>query len=504
MNLSTNDLKNLKELMLNNLKVIISDFNEYLSRLMEIPKEISSIQIEFLEKSSFSFPYSFTVKFETIRNFFADIFPQQKYSYLFRELKRHELFDLEHNLLNPHLTPFGALVKVYIQKLIENDGNVDIKELLPFKFSDELFEKCWNALIPWITDYPIKVKVCYLIYNVNIEGENFDFDKKRRLKFIVPTKEEKMALIEEINIVPFYFEGQIKAINRAKAIADCTAWIEGEIELTNEQLEKTLIDLDTIHPSYFEEAFYLLGCSNIFIGFLTVNNPYYPQKITIQPPIDSSKGVAISSVAFQYPQWMEHLFISPQTTMFITEETKDFLCFYPNFRMNLSEDSIIKLSIARLTRSMKSMLIMDIILEIVIGVESLLVEGGGNLSLQFRLNTNWLIGDNYKERKEIKNFCKYLYKIRSEIVHGGGKIKEIEKIVKKIGGIQKTAELAKKLYRLILLKTVEIKDQKIEFIGRNKLIDKIKEARLGGDLQIEEHEVYKRNYDDFIRELKKK
>jgi len=65
--------------------------------------------------------------------------------------------------------------------------------------------------------------------------------------------------------------------------------------------------------------------------------------------------------------------------------------------------------------------------------------------LQLRINTSWLIGRNYEERKLIGDFCKNLYTLRSKIVHERGKIKDIEKITSKFGGNHQTAELARKI-----------------------------------------------------------
>ena len=305
-----------------------------------------------------------------------------------------------------------------------------------------------------------------------------------------------------MNIRIFHFEGQFKAINRTQIIAECTGWIEGEVEYSNKQLEETLTDKNILHPSYIQEVFHLLGATNTFIGFFTLNNQFYPKKITIQPSLDYSKEVSLASPVFQYPEWMQLSAFPPKMTMVLDQENRDFLSFYPSFRKNLPKDSIVKLSVLRLRRALKSRLIMDIILEIAIGIESLLVEGTGDLSLRFRINTSWLIGRNFEERELIENFCKNLYILRSKIVHEGGKTKDIEKITSKFGGNHQTAELAIKLYRLILLRTVVIEGKKIKFINRTDLIKRIKIARLGGVLDIEEHEIYKRTYKEFIAKLK--
>ena len=67
---------------------------------------------------------------------------------------------------------------------------------------------------------------------MKLEGENYDFDTNRNLKLRIPSIKEKEKLVAEMNIRVFHFEGQFKAINRAKIIDDCSAWIEGEVELS--------------------------------------------------------------------------------------------------------------------------------------------------------------------------------------------------------------------------------------------------------------------------------
>ncbi len=502
--LDSNQLQNLKNNLRNNLKKMITDFNQYIKKSSTLQLDYSNISLKILDGNNTQFTILYTIHFEFIKEFMVEHFHDEKYEGFFVELKNYNLFDLETSLFNPHFTYFGSMLIGYLTKIAENESSEleEAKAQLPFKLDENLFEEYWDALLPWISSLPVKVKIYYLIYGVKLEGENYEFDKNRNLKLRIPSINEKEKLVEEMNIRVFYFEGQFKAMNRAKIIADCSAWVEGEVELSRKQLEETFTELDILHPSYIEEAFHLLGATDACVGFFTLNNQFYPQKISINPSLDQSKGVALASPIFQYPEWMQMSIFPPKITILLDQENRDFLSFYPSFRKNLPKDSIVKLSVLRLRRALESRLIMDIILEIAIGIESLLVEGSGDLSLQFRINTSWLIGRNFEERELIEEFCKNLYSLRSKIVHEGGKTKDIEKITSKFGGNQQVAELARKIYRLILLKSVIIKEKNIKFIGRKNLIEKIKIARLGGELGLDEYEIYKRTYDEFIEELK--
>ena len=155
----------------------------------------------------------------------------------------------------------------------------------------------------------------------------------------------------------------------------------------------------------------------------------------------------------------------------------------------------------RFVRTIRSRLFNDIILEITIGIESLLTDGEGNVSLQFRLNTSWLIGLNYEDRVIIEKFCGVLYKIRSKIVHSGGKTVSINKEVKKTGGIQVTRDLAIDLYRLILLRTLRIDGSEISFIELESILELVKKARLGGGLDLAENPIFNSMYVNFIEKL---
>jgi hypothetical protein len=502
-NLDSSQLQNLKNHLKDNLKEMVSDFNQYLENSLELQLDYSNVCLKILGGNITQFTTLYTIHFEIIKKFMEEHFHSKKYEEFFVELKNCNLFDLETNLHNPHYTHLGSMLIGYFKKISKTEFSEPekVKEQLSLKFDEDLFKKYWCALLPWISNLPVKVKIYYLIYGVKLEGDNYEFDIKRNLRFRIPSIKEKEKLVEEMDIKIFHFEGQFKATNIVEKIENCSAWVEGEVVLSRKQLEKRFTELDILHPSYIAQAFHLLGATDAYVDFFTLNNQFYPQKISIQPTLDQSKSVVLVNPIFQYPEWMQMSFFPPKITVFLNQENRDFLSFYSNFRKYLPKDSIVKLSVLRLRRALESRLIMDIILEIAIGIESLLVEGKGDLSLQFRLNTSWLLGRNYEDRESIENFCKNLYALRSKIVHEGGKTKDIEKITSKFGGNLRFAELARHLYRIILLKSVAIKEKNITFIGRKSLITKIKQARLGGKLDLAEHDIFKRSYEEFIDKL---
>lgn len=259
-----------------------------------------------------------------------------------------------------------------------------------------------------------------------------------------------------------------------------------------------------IYPAYLEEAFLLLGYSKVQVGCFIFNDPLHPFPMTIIPSLDGK--CVISKGARQYPNWMnQSLFIPRGETVVLNENSQKFLLFYPEMRNTLARNSYIVLSLMRFVRAIKSRLFNDIILELVIGIESLLTEGASDASLQFRLNISWLIGINYEDRVLIEKFSKILYTMRSKIVHEGGKVKSVEKEYKKIGDkatLQTVTNFSINLYRMIFLRMIEAKQEKFEFIGRDYMISEIKKARLGGDMNINSIPLFDSSYSDFINHLR--
>jgi len=323
---------NLKQLIQTNLKIMINELNQFKSEYSSIPYEYANMRLKFSEGKSLEFPYYYTISIRVIREFFGHISSLKQLKQFFTELKKRNLFDLEKNLMNPHLTLFGSFLRIYIQRLTEIDNVNNYKDLPPSSFDNDLFEKCWNQFLPWIASKPLKVKFYYFLNNLKIQGKSFCFNEKLNLRFVLPTKKEKTDLVEELSFKPSSFEGDIKCIQRITTIANCNAWIEGEVEISHEDLEKKFVAKDIIHPYFIEEILNLLGLSNTMVGFLAFIDPLSPKKITLQPQYEKEESYLLSSYYYQFPEWMEKSFSFPRFTLKLDEETKDLLISYPIVR----------------------------------------------------------------------------------------------------------------------------------------------------------------------------
>ncbi|MFX0174364.1 MAG: hypothetical protein ACFE9L_21005 [Candidatus Hodarchaeota archaeon] len=501
-NFEANWLIQAKELTETCLKEILNDFNKYYGEeVRAIRLHVSRISLKILGEDYLQFSDCKSLGADLIESFFIRDIKKEKYHKYYSQLKEFKLLDIENKQIQTSL--FGKLVIEYIRILTEYTENEDDEIIFPYQFDQDLFSKFWTGTLSWITQSHVTFNIYYPIFDVKLIGNPIVLHTKENFVLKIPTIQDREALANDLRIRPSAFEGRYKSTARLSWIAYCSGWIEGKIELSFEDLKKVPLKLELATPNFFEEAFLLLGLSNVQVRCLIFNDPFQPEDITIEP-ISDGKGILTRRIGFKhYPQWMEQ-YPSPlfnKEKLELNDEIRVFLSIYPELRKNLPQDSLIKLLLTRFVKAIRPRLFNDIILEITIGIESLLTDGEGGVSLQFRLNTSWLIGLNYKERVIIENFCKTLYRIRSKIVHSGGKTVEIDKLVKKTGSIQKTRNLAIDLYRLILLRTIRIDSGGISFIDLKSIVKSVKKAILGGGLDFDENPIFSSMYANFIDKL---
>ncbi len=505
--IAKNNAGELKELVSLNLKRMVSDLNEFISESAIQLFDNSNMSLKITDEKSQEFRHYYSFSTRYIRDFLNYLGQKEEYSDFFNELRKANLFDIEKNLLNPQLTVFGSFVRIFIQNLTRIDNIDKYKDYMPFEYNSKLFEKCWFHFDVWISSKPIKLKYYYLLNNLKIVGKSFCFNKELGLEFRISTFKEKEELVEEMNLIPSSFTGISTSVQRMTSIAKCYCWIEGEIEILPEDLEGNFkfVDKGIIDPYYIEEALNILGFTNSLVGFLVVNNPLSPLKISMHPQFEQNKVYLSVSHFFQYPDWLDKSYSIISKTLKLNQEVKIFLTKYSLIRREHDRDSLLRLSITRLISAHRSRSIHEIFLDIVIGIESLIVEGEGSLSLQFRLNTSHLIGREYEDRTLIEKFCKVLYRIRSIIVHEGGKRSTIEKEAKNgVGGLQLTIDLARVLFRLVILRLISIEQNELVIHSRDELLNIVKPARLGKIIEKKESEIFAELYDNFIVLIKTK
>jgi len=501
-NTPSSNIESIRNFTINCLKEFLKDFNLLPDKEEKIETDSYWVSLEIHDSKTLSFPVSYTIEYSFLLTEFTKIITDSKFNDLHSKLNEYELYNPQKNLLNPQFSLFGSLAVSYIRIMIEHAEGEKIESKFPIGFNADIFDKCWNSIKPWLLKEPIPLKFKYIILNSVFTETSFFLDSKEKYKFVTPNTDDRVNLVNELKIEPSPFEGHHKLTSRIGSIANSGGWIEGIIEITHEMLEKGFCDIDLMHPLHIEEAFTLLGYPNVNVGFIPINTPYYYFKINVQPPIDGLNGVVIRSPATQYPPILElATFPLIKDTIDLNPEEKEFLSIYLNLRGKVPSDSLETISFSRLLRALRSNIVSDIILETVIGIESLVVAEDRDLSLQFRLNTSWLIGKNPQDRIKIDKFCKILYGIRSKIVHQGGKRSTIMKETKKIGGLKKAKELSTDLLRLIILRILLTRDDKMLFIKKDKLKEILANVRLGKKLKIQANKIYNDLYKKFIIKL---
>lgn len=89
------------------------------------------------------------------------------------------------------------------------------------------------------------------------------------------------------------------------------------------------------------------------------------------------------------------------------------------------------------------------VLNLISGLESLLVKGEGLLSYKVALYSSIILSDNIEIRKEINKKIKYMYNLRSKVVHG--EVNNVVKIMSKPDIYERYFELKKVLSDLLII-----------------------------------------------------
>lgn len=98
------------------------------------------------------------------------------------------------------------------------------------------------------------------------------------------------------------------------------------------------------------------------------------------------------------------------------------------------------------------------IITMVTGMESLLVNGNGELTYKVSLNSSLITADSKEERKEIYKLVKNMYNLRSKVVHG-----EVKEVINKLSSenIYNDYFKLKDLFSKILIKTYNYDEKEL-------------------------------------------
>lgn len=503
--LSQDDIKAFKKATIRFLSEIIKDFNQEKTKSNLLEFEQSRLIIEDFSQDSLSSYIASRLKIHPIRRCVLGKLKENKYSYYNDLLTLKNIFTWEKHEKMPYNSLFEVIILNYFKKATEQTKNNGPRGLFPLKFNETLFENCWKPVENWIKGESIEVILIYLIFNVELKVQDYEFDEQKKLKLILPSKKERLKLLEEIRSEKINFEGRIKVENRLQSFLYSGNWILGKLELKINQIEEKEMFFDYPHPIHIMEAFSLLGYTNAKVCFCTFTNPLYPYDISIKPikGENYAKIYAYENLTLRrYPELMEanHQGV-PKENVKLSNAEMEFLSSYPIFRRNLDKYEVTRIALSRFYRSINSVYFVDKILEVVIGMEILLITKQVTISKQFRDNISWLISSNHEERKKIELLAKDIYSLRCEIIHNGGRKGKIDKIAKTFGGVRNIQALAIDLFRLVIMSFFQIEKVGLTFKQKNEVLAEIEKYKSKENIKRERNALTSLMYEKFIRKL---
>ena len=501
-NLNSEQILKAKQLVKEGLIRIVTEVNKFAGKTETLPRNVSWLSLNIASETSTSFPLYWHLDFEVLRTFFQSRFMEPDFREVRTPLEQLGFFHAEPRY-NPQLTYFGAIVANYFSIMTEHAADTEFASRFPVAFNEEVFQNCWDGILPWITDVPLQFKAYYLLFRVNFEGGSFTYDLDKNQLFVVPDFKQRMALANSLKIPIHPLEGMNPAMSRALCFASCGAWIEGEFELLLNDFRSPNHELpiELQHPSYIEEALVLLGSPFAKVLCLIINHNLHYESISLHPLPNGR--VSWSRGFRQFPQWMDQFSLPfPIKQPFdLTKLNRWFLQNYPKMRKTVPIISIEASTLTRFMRATNSRLFNDALLEIVMGLESLVTQSSADASLQFRLNISWLLGQRYEDRVLLEFISKHLYTIRSKIVHSDGLIDQSDRSIKKLGGIQATIKIAQEIFRLMIFRLFVFEGDSMQFIARNVLEEELPRLRLGKAFKHPINEYYNLFYNESIAKI---
>jgi len=412
---------------------------------------------------------------------------------------------------NPHLSLFGFIVYRYLKEEFKADESEDMLHLLDrIEFNENSFKKMYTSIINFIVKDSIELEYYYFIYGIRFEGENIQFNEENREIFINFTNEIREEIIPKFRFKRDEFSGVYKMLEKMNWIMHCPAAIHGKIVLDKSQIKKKIeslndmkiTNINLIIPIYLEEAFFLLGYNKPLVQFVSVCSPNYYGYIGINPSPLGIFPERSSLPFFQYPDWMNREIYDFRSSFSTKEEFKLsedktlFLKLYPEFRSRLKENSIDRLILNRVYRLKELYDPKDIILESCIIFETLTTTETKEIGFQLRIKLAWLLAQSLEDKKLIQKITRILYDIRSDIVHNGGI--NSEKKAKKLGGLKQAATISKKMVRMLILRILDVKKNRIIMMSRGEISDKIDNSIVGHHEHLHESIYFKEKSTEFF------
>jgi len=205
-----------------------------------------------------------------------------------------------------------------------------------------------------------------------------------------------------------------------------------------------------------------------------------------------------------FPDWAENFRMRiAKGNINITDKLIHFIRLYPSMRLEQESETLEFLLFNKYAQLQQMKTHFDQILNSVIILESILIEGSYELSLQLRQKVAWSLGRNYEERTFLYEITKRLYNIRSKIVHEAGHVSSsMSKSLNWLGGTPSAAKIAKEITRLLLLKLIRIRNNKITLGDRKNINQKLEKIILGSGQKLNGNHFYNIQIDILFDDLK--
>lgn len=404
------------------------------------------------------------------------------------------------------------LAKICLKKMVYvilDDYQILKDDSTEFKvnhtFNQNHFEEIMTLNFDLLFNNTIAIDFIYPILNVELEiTETIQTTKNITLQKI-ETKDKNQLLA---NLYPNYLN-QYDSLLDLLWLYYCKQWIKIPIKISSERLGKNVfldgysvlkreMETNLLNEHYLEEAFSLLSDENIKTPMLYYHNQFLLRPFDINLSNYKLQIIMNSDKYFmtQNPQEAIKIRFLNHPKMLFERDALDFVVSYHNsiISNNLSNTDITIHE--RLNNGIKSLSINDKIIDITIGIETLLVEGSEQNSLQFRIKIAHLLSISIEHKLLFYEVAKLIYSVRSHLVHEGGV--ELNKKLKKIGGRENFELILNHITKLIILRLIVYSNNKNKLISHNELKQYHEQLLLGFNIPIEEHEFYRSRFKKFI------
>jgi hypothetical protein len=407
---------------------------------------------------------------------------------------------------NPLRYRFTSLIIALILDFFSFEtGYVTVSNLKSWNF--KILPK-QNQQIATVVDYLlgdyVEIEVYYFIFGIELKKipEMFDPELQITIEKILPQEIE--VLTKKLKIgVPFE-DSSSKLWNLSPSFFIISRKLKINRDKFQEKNKLHVFKELSIYPAnHLEQAFHLLGCSETKIKGYSQTNPFelwnYDFDFLPDGFVQHYGTRNLKEWDFSDIKTLR----SMKNTLECTSDVLLFLKEFPKALLNLSQLSLLSNIFHRHRRLHSATFFYDIILESMIILDAVLIEGKQQLGYQIRMKAPWLLSENPSDRLIWKNIVKLLYGIRSQIVHEASTSSGGKKI-KKFGDYRTAASYAREIVRGILLQIIQIGSGEVILKDIKQLRTELEHAGLGIKLKISPSSLFQQFSQNKLLELVQK